>query len=287
MKTQFRHYKSLVLTSLLSFGAASLLSASAAGTDILHLNLTKSFTDEDETSDATGSVRLKFHQQGRSTVQSLELNVLSLDSDATYALLASKIGISGLTEVDQFTTDADGNAKIRYTLVENGNGKVHKPGKGRLLLPEGLNQVSHMRRLEIAKVVVSEEGSVVLPAVLLAEIDDPEQLNYLVKRDISTDTVPASLRIQANDQRGQFRLTADNLIPSTDYWLVLNGPVAPDGGTEQVFTTDAKGKLAIRFTIENPLDVLTLRKVQLRDRSEVGLLEPDLSASLVLEALLP
>ena len=97
MKTKFRHYKSLVLTSLLTFGAASLLSAGAAGTDILHLNLSKSFTYNGEIPDATGSVRLKFHQQGRSTVQSLELNVSSLDGDATYALFASKVG--DLTEV--------------------------------------------------------------------------------------------------------------------------------------------------------------------------------------------
>ena len=265
MKTKLRCYKSLVLTSLLTFGAASLLTVSGAaphkgGTDILHLSLSQSVTNGGVTSGVNGSVRLKFNQQGHSTVQSLELNVSSLDSAMPYyVLLASTVDDPALKPVAVFESNADGVAKIRYTSVVTGNGKLHSPGKGKTPLPAELDPLAHVRQLVVADGVATQ-------ALATATLENPEHLSYLVKRDISTNTVPASLRIQANDQHGQFRLTAENLTASTSYWLVLNGPVV-DGGTEQVFTTDNKGKLAIRFTIENPLDALALRKVQVKDSS--------------------
>jgi hypothetical protein len=287
MKTKFRNYKSLALTSLLTFGAAWLLTVSGAephkgGTDILHLSLSQSLTNDGVTSDVNGSVRLKFNEQGHSTVQSLELNVSSLDSTIPqYLLLASTVDDPVLKPVAVFESDANGVAKIRYKSVVTGNGKVHSPGKGKTPLPAQLDPLSDVRQLVVAKT-----DGVTTQELATATLENPEHLNYLVKRDISTNDIPASLRIQANDQRGQFRLTAENLTASTDYWLVLNGPVA-DGGTEQVFTTDEKGKLAVRFTIENPLDAFALRKIQVRNLSEVGLIEPALSASLVLEVSLP
>jgi len=297
MKIEFPQYKSLALISLLSFGLASLPTATGAephkgGTDILHLTLKTSITNDGATSAANGSVRLKFRQQGHSTVQGLELNVSSLDNTTlTYLLLASTVDDPVLRPAAVIQPDAEGVARIRYVSVETGNGKVHTLGKGKTPLPAELDPLSQVGRL----VVASTDG-VTTQELATATLENPERLSYLVKRDISTEAVPASLRIQANDQRGQFRLAAANLTPSTDYWLVLNGPVPSDEGIEHLFTTDAKGKLVIRFTIGNPLEAVALRKVQVRDRSEVELreagltddeLSAELSAGLVLEVSLP
>jgi hypothetical protein len=239
------------------------MTASAAepqkgGTDILHLNLSQSITNDGVTSDVNGSVRLKFHQQGHSTVQSLELNVSSLDMTMTNLLLASTVDDPELKPVAVFEPDADGVAKIRYKSVVTGNGKVHSPGKGKTPLPAELSPLSHVRQLVVADGVVTQ-------ALATATLENPEHLSYLVKREMSTDTVPASLRIQANDQRGQFRLSASNLEALTEYKLMLNGGALQAGGSEEVVTTDEEGRLAIRLTTENPLEVLALETVVIWD----------------------
>jgi len=84
-------------------------------------------------------------------------------------------------------------------------------------------------------------------------------LQYLIKRDLSTDTIEASLRIKATTSQTQFRLVASGLTPTTDYLLALNG------GVVQTNTTDAKGSLAIKSLLENPGDILDIRSVALWD----------------------
>ena len=180
-------------------------------------------------------MRLKFHQQGRSTVQSLELNVSSLDITVPEHVLLVWDGIEVdgegkpvMKQAAVIVPDADGVAKIRYMSVVAGNGKSQSLGRGKTPLPAELSDLSKVRQLVIA----ASDGTTITQELATANLEIPEHLNYLVKRDISTDDIPASLRIQANDQRGQFRLTADNLIDSAGYTLWLNGEFVPDEGPQ-------------------------------------------------------
>jgi hypothetical protein len=264
MKTTPKFIQTSILVGAFAVFAPAVLQAQGSpshhrGTDILHLSLSKSVTNDTVASGANGTVSLKYRKQGHSTVQSLDLSVSGLDAQTSYVLLSSTVSDSTLVPGAVLQTDDTGLLKVRYSSVVTGNGNVHPVGKAKTPLPAELNPLAYVRSLVLA-------DSVVTQALVGANLEAPDKLNYLLKRDVSSETVPASLQLTANNQRGQFKFQAWDLAPTNDYLLVLNGEVT------QVITTDAKGRWTARFAVENPLDVLALRTVEIWDSSSNSVL---------------
>ena len=217
------------------------------GTDILHYFLRTTMSNEGAGNDATGSIDARQNKQGNANNQNLDINVKGLDNNTTYQLMALLDADTNLTKVAEFGTDAKGRAALRYRRLGNGHGLGH----GKSPLPDLLNPVSLVRALAICNSSTQ--------AVLTADLTSPDKLQYLVKRDLTANAVTASLRINSNQRRTQFKLLTAGLTPANDYHLVLNGGVA------ETFTADSKGRLVINSPLEIPTEILDLRSVALRD----------------------
>ena len=238
------------LSAIAALGAGTLLAVQPVvkshGTDILHFFVRKTMTNQGIESGATGSVNAKQNKQGHANNQQLDILVKGLTTNTTYQLLALIDDDTNQTQVAEFTTDDNGNAALRYRKMGNGNGNGHGNGgglgHGKSPLPGALDPLSSIRELTI------QNGST--QAVLTADLTSPDKLQYLVKRDLSTSTVDAALRIKATTSETQFRLIASGLNPTNDYLLVLNGGIA------ETDTTDENGKLVISSLLQNPGDIL-------------------------------
>ena len=196
---------------------------------------------------ASGIIRARQNEQGKANNQTLEILAKGLDTNTSYQLMALVGDETNLTLVTNFNTDVRGRLAVEYRDLGNGQGIGH----GRLPLPAVLDPVSQVRELSIFNGATQ--------AVLTADLTVPDRLEYLVKRDLSSNSVDASLRIQANTHVTQFRLTASGLNPTNDYLLVLNG------GVVQTNSTDKKGRLVIKSLLENPTDILQVRSLALWD----------------------
>src|SRR5262249_55450899 len=96
--------------------------------------------------------------------------------------------------------------------------------------------------------------------ILTADFTSPDSLQYLIKRDISSNSVSAELRIKATTQQTQFLLTASGLATNTDYLLAINdSPV-------QTNTSDSNGNLKITSE-QSGLKILQIHSVGLWDTS--------------------
>lgn len=246
---------SAILSSVVAaFGLAALTakpaaSSHAGGTDILHFFVRKAMTNETVEPGASGAVNAKQNRQGNANNQRLDLAFRGLTTNTTYHLLALLGDDTNLTQVADFGTDTKGRAALHY--VKSGNGNTNHLGHGRIPLPAELDPVSNIRGLTLLN------GST--QAVLTADLTAPDKLQYLIKRDLSTNEVSAQLRIKATTTKAQFRLTASGLNPTNDYLLVLNGEIA------ETDSTDASGKLTISSPLQNPENILDLHSVALWD----------------------
>lgn len=223
---------------------------SSHGTDILHYSVRKAMANDAVETNANGSVQAHQNTQGNANNQELDISVKGLTSDATYQLLAGLGGESNLTAVAQFTTDTNGTAVIRYRSQGNGHGGGL--GHGRGPLPGVLNPVSNISELDVFNASTQ--------AVLTADMTMPDQLQYLIKRDLGTNGVDALLRIHATTRMTHFSLTASGLSPTNDYFLVLNGDIT------QTNTADAMGNLRI-MSLPFSGSILDLRSLALWDVS--------------------
>jgi hypothetical protein len=238
---------SALLTTLALLSTAAIAGPHKHGTDILHYSVQARMTNEGILTNATGQVSAQQNEQGNANHQNLDITAKGLDSGAGYKLLVAFDDQTNLTEVVDFTSDAKGRANLHYRNFGNGNGS-----HGHSALPPGLEPVSHIRELSIFNSSTQ--------AVLTADLASPDRLQYLIKRDLSTTNgVDATLRIQANNQKTQFRLTASGLSASSDYLLALNG------GVVQTNSTNAKGQLAINSLLVSPGDFLNVRSLALWD----------------------
>jgi hypothetical protein len=265
MKPSFTYPKfSLLLTGSLVVAAVALAADPLAtqhkhGTDILHYFVRKAMSNTGVESAAAAKINARQNEQGNANNQNLDIFVTGLDTSTTYGLLALLNNDTNLTKVAEFTTDSKGRAALYYRQL--GNGK--SLGRGKSPLPGALDPVSLVRELGIFNSNTQ--------AVLSADMTAPDKLEYLIKRDLSTNAVAASLRIKANLKHTQFKLLASGLSPANDYLLVLNGGVA------EACTSDSKGRLSIDSPLEIPTDILDLRSVALWDTA----------SNVVLRATLP
>jgi hypothetical protein len=217
------------------------------GTDILHFFVRKAMTNEGVESGALGSVDAKQNQQGHANNQRLQIKVSGLTTNASYQLFAVLDEDTNFVQVADFSTDSSGKAVLDYNQKNNGKGL----GKKKIALPAALDPLAEIRQLGVFNSSTQ--------AVLTADLTAPDKLQYLIKRDLSTNNVNATLRIKATTQQTQFRLMASGLNATNDYLLVLNGEVA------ETNSTDDNGRLAISSLLQNPADILDLRSVALWD----------------------
>jgi hypothetical protein len=231
------------------------------GTDIIHLCVQVQMDNGGIVTNASGAARINWHQQGNANHQSLQVNVRGLDADTSYELDALLNDDTNLTTGVTFTTDAEGNASINLEDKghnNNGHGHGHghayghnKPGRTKDNLPAALEPVGHINEL----FVLDSTGTNVL---LTADFTTASSFQYLVKRNISSDTVNAELRIIANPGKAQVRLSTSGLAAG-DYTLLLN-----DTATATQ-TADDHGRVDIRTELANPADILSVSSVSLID----------------------
>jgi hypothetical protein len=233
-----------------TFGLASAV-GHRHGTDILHLFSRTSMANDGVVNNASGRVDLAQNKQGNANNQNLAIVVRNLETNGTYQLLALVDDDTNFVQVSEFHSDAAGRASLIYRKVGSSHGHGQGLGHGKLALPAVLDPISQIRASAIS--LNSTQ------TVLHADLTDPDKLAYLVKRDLGTNGVDASLRIFATVQQTQFRLAVFGLAAGNDYLLALNG------GVVQTNSADAKGRLLINSLVDSPVDILDLHSVALWD----------------------
>lgn len=261
MKAPSQIQKLLVLT-VGSALAITALTASAAkgpnhGTDIIHLSIQTPMANEGIVTNASGEARINWHKQGNANHQALQVNVRGLDADTSYELGALLNDDTNVTSATTFTTDADGKAVINLEdkgHSNNGHGHANghnKHGHSKGQLPAELEPVGQIHQL----FVLDSTGTNV---ILSADFTTASSFQYLVKRNISSDTVNAELWIKADSHKAQIRLLASGLAAG-DYTLSLNDIAA------QTQTADDHGRVDIRSELANPVDILSVSSISLID----------------------
>jgi len=216
------------------------------GTDILHFAIHETMSNEGVETNATGSVQASQAKQGNANNQKLDVIASGLTASTPYSVFVITTDNTNLTDVADFTTDANGKVALHFRSLGNGHGGGHN----KLTLP--VDSVSRLLELDI----VNTNAQI----VLTADVTSPETLQYMIKRDISSNAVSASLRIKATTSKTQFALDASGLVASTDYLLVFNDAIV------QTNTSDANGNLKIT-SAPTPANILDLQSVALWDTS--------------------
>lgn len=243
--------KNLAVVPALLLASLSVVSLQAQpvhkrGTDVLHYSIREAFAADTNVT-AQGRVDLSRKEQGNAQKQTLDLSLKGLNANGSYLLLSWDRVASNYTYVTSFSADSKGRAALRYRNQGNGQSL----GNGKSVLPAALSPVSGLEELVIADPSTQ--------AVLRADLRTPDKLSYLVKRDLSTDKVGASLRLNANQQKAQLKLAVAGLTPTADYYLVLNGSVT------ETNAPDSRSRLVINRTFTDPLDALRLTSLAIWD----------------------
>ena len=254
----------LTLAAAIAVTTASASSTNSTpnwGTDILHYFVHDHFTNNGVVPDASAVVDLQFKSQGHAENQKFDLIAKDLAPATTYTLLSWDKGETNFTEAAQFTTDANGNIRLKFKANSNA-AKSNGNGHGNQSLPEALDPLINLGSIAIVDVNTQ--------AVLQADLGSPDKLQYLVKRKLEGGGAAALLFIQGTLKKTHFRLQTVHLAPTNDYWLAINETVV------QTNRSDAMGNLkinALTAPIGSPLDI---QKVQLLDTSTNVLLSTEL-----------
>jgi len=277
-----------VLSATICLSVASLQAAPAPqsqkhGTDILHLSIAERMVNVAAATfpDAAGSVVLRHHEQGKVTVQSLDITAQKLAAGSSYTVLAT-LADGSRTNVGELVTDTEGRAKLRFRKIAHSNGKINRLGRGHSALPDALSDLESLRKLSIASEVAPPTEPPTYSEILSADLSQPGQFQYLVKRDLSTESIRATLQIGAHSHKARLRLSARGLSANTPYWLAVNTYAVPEF-TVIKEVADARGRLEMRTDVEPVARVLDLHEVQLW-ASDTAPVTPELP---VLSTVLP
>jgi hypothetical protein len=237
---------------------ASPTHAAANGTDILHFMVITAMTNTGVEPGADGAVVASQKKQGHADNQKLDIAVTGLGTNTTYELVAAIDTDTNLTDITPFVTNDKGDAILEYRSLGNGHGG----GKNTSELPASLDPVSLIRAVDIFDTNAQE--------VLTADLSMPDKLHYLIKRNLGTNDVKASLLIEATTKKTHFRLLSTGLTPNTDYLLAFNGDVV------ETNSSSSSGKLDIHKLTETPPFILDVRSVELWDTSSNVVLQTEL-----------
>lgn len=192
---------------------------------------------------ASGVVAANQNKQGAANNQRLDILLKGLTTNAPYSLYVASVGDTNLTAVTNFVTDAKGGAALRYRSLGNGHGGGH----GKTQLPSTLDPISQIQELDVFN------GST--QAVLTADLTMPNQFQYLIKRNVSSNNVTGLLRINANNHKTQFNLALSGLDATNDYYVVVND------GIVQTNTSDASGDLDVT-NLQTTLPILQVNSLE-------------------------
>jgi hypothetical protein len=254
MKTMKQTWSVLPFSAAITLAFGPMLAPAAPAPhshDMLLLLLQTKMSNGGVLSNANGTVDLHENEHGSRANQEIHVNLNHLEAGATYQLTAASGDNSNITSVVEFTADAKGHARLDLRDNGQGTGMGTNGVKGKLPLPADWEPVSTISALAI----VDTNGQ----TVLTADLTTPEKLEYLVTRDLSTNTVKAKLQINAHTHKALVRVTASGLTPNAAYSLALNGTVAQTGNA------DKKGKLKLETELPNATDILALQSVALLD----------------------
>src|SRR5215470_1226054 len=191
---EFMTPKSFLIGSITSTCLALATQTTAlAGTDILHFFDRATFTNNGVATNVSGTVNARENKQGNTDNETVSLSFKGLDTNAPYTLQISTIDDTNLTSVSDFITDSRGRANLNFRNLSNRHGQ--------LPLPAAMDPVSHLRSFAVL-------DTNTLAVLLTADLTAPNHLQYLIKRDLSTNGITATLRIQANNQNARVRLSA-------------------------------------------------------------------------------
>lgn len=257
-----------ILCGALLLSGASLQAASAKGkphqsNDLLHFSVADNmeYLGADTLTETNARVLLRHNEQGKVTVQSLDILVQNAAADTSFVVLATLLD-GTVVQVGELTTNEDGDAKLRLRKVAHSNGRVNKIGRGLTALPDELGDLYAVRRLSLAVEVTPPTDPATYTEVFVADLTQPDKFEYIVKRDVSTEDIRASLQLLATAKKAVLRLTARGLEADTPYWLAVNTYAAPEF-TVMEDASDRNGRLDLRTDIDPALRVLDLHQVQL------------------------
>ena len=237
--------KSVLVVGVAALAVTTLFakSSSKQGTEMVHFSVHINMTNNGVEPTASGTVQATEAMQGNADHETLNVTAKGLTPNTPYSLFVTTTITGTPTNLDNnFTTDKKGAVKLSF----GNSGKKTTP------LPPEIGPLTGLTEVDI----VNSSNLV----VLAASSGDVTQIQYMVKKDITSNNVPATINVSASTKSGKFNLTASGLTPSTDYILVFNGsPV-------QTNTATAKGGLKINST-PAPADILSLNSVALTDTS--------------------
>src|SRR5215469_4331498 len=165
--------KSVLVAAIAALAVTPLLAKSGGrkGTNILHFNAKVAFVnDGTESNNATGTLAATEATQGNADKETLTVTAKGLEPNTPYSLFVSTT-TSGLTDVDDFTTDSKGNATLKFT-----NGKA---GKKNIAISSNAVPVSSIQEVDI------EDTNGPLLTAEFAGLTNATSLQFLVKQDIS------------------------------------------------------------------------------------------------------
>lgn len=204
-----------------------------------------------DVTNAAGCVQLKINRQGRADIHQFHLETSGLVASNEYKLLVLLAGDTNWTQVSTFTTDDEGAANVQYKRL--GHLPFVPPGLVRQALPPALDPLQAVREVAVANTNCD--------VVLFTDLTQPKHLHYLVKRNLTNDSVDpdamAQLHLQANNIRTHIFVMASGLDEGGVYQLALNGSNAVSG------TVDDRGRSFLRTMLPGSYPILDLTTIQL------------------------
>jgi len=219
--------------------------------EILHYFAQDKMANSGTVTNASGLVSLHENSVSKGKPQEIRIDLHQLDAGSTYALAALLDDDTNLTQVSQFTADANGNAHLQFR-DKNNNGHSNGHGAGNSV-PARLTPLVNIRQLAIQD---TNQQS-----ILTADLASPDKFVFFLKRDVSTNDIQAALQINSDAHRARLRLDASGLTASTDYSLALNDAAVTTA------TSDARGRVHLGWVLDNAADILTVHGLSLLDAS--------------------
>jgi hypothetical protein len=242
-----------ITKSILFIGVATLTattlyakSSNKQATEVVHFSTKVAFTNDGVEPSASGTAQATQATQGNADHESLSVTLKGLTPSTTYSLTAITTSNSTPTDLNDFTTDSKGGAKL--TFQNNAKGK-------NLAFPDGVLPLTGLSELD----VVNSSSQ----AVLTASRDEVSSVKYMVKKpmdDTAGNGESGTVTLTASSKSAKFGLTAAGLSPSTDYVVVI------DGTAVSTNTSTSKGALKVSAS-PSPSEVLNASNISLQDTS--------------------
>jgi|GEM_PF-437113 len=248
--TVWRAALSLAVALVLSAGA--LFAGQISNNNIMQLITTTDLIPTGVSLNAKGKINVNLKQQGNVRNQQVQVQIVKLQPNTAYGLVAF-IGEDAIgTVVASLFTDKKGAINVTYEQKSKGN-----PSRNTLPLPTLLDPMCDIRELNL----VDGNQSTVLRGNLTNPNQGSYQVNYGMNNPGFLRTARGGVVINAGPRYHSFLLAATGLIPNTTYSLMINGEIV------KAKASDKKGGLSwVNLPLWVP-PVLDIQEIALTDGS--------------------